>query len=372
MSSSTLTIQQVELYKLFIPLKEPFVISLGPIYNAENLLVVIRTKEGITGYGECSPFMSINGESVDTCFVVGQYFAKLLKGKNALAIEDCVVAMDRLIYGNTSIKSAFDMALYDIASQHAGVPLYQFLGGKNNKTIITDYTVSIGDPQKMAADAVKIKEEGYPAIKIKLGNNGKLDVVRIKAIREAVGNEIPLRIDANQGWSVEEAITTLQALGKYDIQHCEEPIPRWNFMQLPKVRQASPIPIMSDESCGDEHDAERLIDLKACDYLNIKLGKSGGLFKALKMVKLAEAAAIHLQVGAFMESRLAMTAFAHFSLCSPMIEHYDFDTALMFVEDPVTGGIIYEKNGVVKVPEVAGLGASVDESWLTKFEKTIV
>ena len=101
--------------------------------------------------------MPINGESVDTCYAVGQYFAKLLKGKNALAIEECIIAMDKLIYGNTSIKSAFDMALYDIASQNAGLPLYKFLGGNNDKTIITDYTVSIGDPQKMAADAVKIK-----------------------------------------------------------------------------------------------------------------------------------------------------------------------------------------------------------------------
>ncbi|MBL7741784.1 MAG: dipeptide epimerase [Chitinophagaceae bacterium] len=372
MNQQTITIQQVELYKLFIPLKEPFVISLGPIYNAENLLVIIRTKEGITGFGECSPFMSINGESVDTCFVVGQYFAKLLKGKNALDIEGCVTAMDKLIYGNTSIKSAFDMALHDIAAQQAGVPLYKFLGGKNDKTIITDYTVSIGDPQKMAADALKIKEEGYPAIKIKLGNNGATDVIRIKAIREAVGNEIPLRIDANQGWSVEEAVQTLQSLEPYGIQHCEEPIPRWAFMHLPQVSKASPIPIMADESCGDEHDAERLIYIGACDYLNIKLGKSGGLYKAMKMVRLAEESNMHLQVGAFMESRLAMTAFAHFSLCSPMIEHYDFDTALMFTEDPVTGGIIYEKNGVVKVPEVAGLGATVEGKWLKKMERVAV
>ena len=129
---------------------------------------------------------------------------------------------------------------------------------------------------------------------------------------------------------------------------------------------------MSDESCGDEHDAERLIKLKACDYMNIKLGKAGGIFKALKMVKLAEAASMHLQVGAFMESRLAMTAFAHFSLCSPMIEHFDFDTALMFSEDPVSGGIVYEKNGVVKVPEVVGLGARVEEDWLNNFEKIII
>ena len=119
-----------------------------------------------------------------------------------------------------------------------------------------------------------------------------------------------------------------------------------------------------DESCGDEHDAERLIYIGACDYFNIKLGKSGGIFKALKMVKLAEANNIHLQVGAMMESRLAMTAFAHFSLCSPMIEHFDFDTALMFSEDPVSGGIVYEKNGVVKVPEATGLGARIDEDRL--------
>jgi len=370
--SNSLTIRQVELYKLSIPLIEPFTTSLGTDYSAENVLVKIITAEGIIGFGECSPYMPINGESQDTCFIVGQYFAKALKGKDPLQIEECIKLMDTIIYGNSSIKSAFDIALYDIASQNAGLPLYKFIGGENNKTIITDYTVSIGEPQQMAADAVKIKAAGYPAIKVKLGKNGKTDVVRIKAIREAVGNEIPLRIDANQGWAVDEAIETLQALAVYDIQHCEEPIARWNFMRLPDIKKASPIPIMADESCGDEHDAERLIQLKACDYFNIKLGKSGGIFKALKMARMAEAANIHLQVGAMLESRLAMTAFAHYALCSPLIVHFDFDTALMFKEDPVTGGIVYEKNGVVKVPEVVGLGATIDEGWLGKMEKAII
>lgn len=365
-------IKQTRLYKLFIPLKKPFVISLGSIYNAENILVVLHTDEGITGFGECSPFMSINGESADTGMIVGQYFAKYLKDKDPLQIQEHIDAMDKIIYGNNSIKSAFDMALYDIASQVARKPLYEFLGGKKDKTIITDYTVSIGEPEKMAEDAVKIKHEGYPAIKIKLGKNGETDVKRIKAIRDAVGNDIPLRIDANQGWSVDEAVTTLKALAAFDIQHCEEPIPRWAFMHLPKVKNESPIPIMSDESCGDDHDAERLIQLKACDYLNIKLGKSGGIYKALKIVKLAEAATMHLQVGAFMESRLAMTAFAHFSLCSPLIVHFDFDTSLMFSEDPVSGGIIYKANGVIEVPDTIGLGAIVDEKWLKKMEQVII
>ncbi len=366
-----LTITQIELYRIAIPLKEPFVISLGPIYHAENVLVILHTAEGMTGFGECSPFMSINGESADTCMVVGGYFAQILNGKNALDITAHIAAMDKVIYGNSSIKSAFDMALYDLASQHAEVPLYQFIGGANNKVITTGYTVSIGEPAKMALDAVKIMDEGYPAIKIKVGRDGATDIERIRAIREAVGPGIPLRIDANQGWSVEEAIATLQAMARYNIEHCEEPIPRWAVLDLPRVREQSPIPIMSDESCGDDHDAERLIRLKACDYMNIKLGKSGGIFKALKMVKLAEDAGIHLQIGAFMESRLAMTAFAHFSLCSDLIQHFDFDTALMFVTDPVTGGISYGANGVVTLPGGIGLGARMEKEALAGFDKLI-
>ncbi len=367
-----LTISHIELYKMSIPLIEPFTTSLGTEYSADNVLVRIITEEGPVGLGECSPYMPINGESQDTCFIVGQYFAKAFIGKNPLDIPGCVELMDRIIYGNSSIKSAFDIALYDLAAQHAGRPLYQFLGGEKNKIIVTDYTVSIGEPDAMAADALKIKEQGYPAIKVKLGRDGKKDVERIRAIRAAVGNDIPIRIDANQGWKVGEAIETLNALSEFDIQHCEEPIARWKFMKLRKVKKNSPIPIMADESCSDDHDAERLIELGACDYFNIKLGKSGGIYKALKMVKMAEEAGIRLQVGAMLESRIGMTAFAHFSLCSPAIEHYDFDTALMFREDPVTGGIQYKPNGVVEVPDTPGLGATISEGWLGKMEKFVV
>jgi L-alanine-DL-glutamate epimerase-like enolase superfamily enzyme len=361
-----LTISYIQLFKLSIPLIEPFTTSLGVEHAAHNVIVKINTSEGISGFGECSPYMLINGESQDTCMVVGEYLAKALIGKNALDIPSCIQLMEGVIYGNSSIKSAFDMALYDLASQNAGLPLYKFLGGDKNKTIITDYTVSIGDPEKMAEDAVKILNKGFPAIKIKLGKHGPTDVERIRAIRNAVGPEIPLRIDANQGWKVKEAIETLNALAEFDIQHCEEPIARWKYMKLKKVKKNSPIPIMADECCGDEHDAERLIELDACNYFNIKLGKSGGIYRGLKMVALAEKAGIHLQVGAFLESRLAMTAFAHFSLVSPSIEHFDFDTALMFREDPVEGGISYKQGGVVEVPDVPGLGAVINKEWIDK------
>src|SRR3954468_24079561 len=129
------TIQTISIYKLFVPLKEPFVISLGPIHHVQNIVVVIKTKRGITGFGECSPYMTINGESVDTCFIVGQYFAKVLKGKDPLGIASCVDAMDKTIYANSSIKSAYDIALHDIAGQHAGLPIYKMLGGNKSKIL---------------------------------------------------------------------------------------------------------------------------------------------------------------------------------------------------------------------------------------------
>lgn len=359
-----LTITKIDLYKLFIPLKEPFIISLGPLYNAESVVVRMETDAGITGWGECSPFMSINGESADTGLAVGRYFEKALLGTDPLAIGDRIADMDRIIYGNKSIKSAFDMALYDIAARHAGQPLYRFLGGKKDKEIATDYTVSVGTPEKMAADALKIKEQGFPVIKVKIGKGGAQDVERIRAIREAVGNEIPLRVDANQGWNKEEAIETLKALTPFNIQHCEEPIPRWAFMELPDIKAQSPILMMADESCCDQHDVQRLIKMDACDRINIKLGKSGGIYNALQMIRLAETAGMEIQIGAFLESRLAMTAFAHLALCSPNIIYFDFDTALMFSEDPVEGGMIYKEKGIIEVPDTPGIGAVIKEDFL--------
>ena len=372
MIKQNLQIIQIELYKLFIPLKEPFIISLGTIYNAENIIVIIRTNNGFSGFGECSPFMTINGESQSTCFVVGETLAKKLKGKNALDIEGCMNVMDKTIYGNSSIKSAFDISLHDIAAQHSKVPLYKFLGGKKDKKLITDYTVSIDDPGKMASDALKIKRSGYRFIKVKLGEGKEIDVERIKAIRKAIGKKLPIRIDANQGWNVEDAIKTLQALAKYNIQYCEEPIPRWDFMNLKKVKKKSPISVMADESCCDHHDAKRLIQLGACDMFNLKLGKSSGLFKAKKIIALAEKANIKMQVGGFMESKIAMTANAHLALSSKKILYCDFDTPLMFAEDPVSGGIVYKANGLIELPDTIGLGAWIEKEKLDKLEKIAV
>ncbi len=359
-------ISQIEVYQFPVKLKKPFVISLGAFEYAKNVVVVVRTDEELTGFGECSPFMPINGESMETCYVVASYLAKSLIGKDPLNIESCSELMDRTIFGNSSIKSAFDIALYDIAAQQAGLPLYAFLGGKNNKILKTDYTVSLNEPEQMVTDAQEIKDRGFEVIKVKLGDDPEMDIFRIKAIRKQIGDEIPLRLDANQGWDAASAIRVLNELAPYNIQFCEEPIPRWNYMELPRIRKESPIMIMADESCCDHHDAQRLIELQAAPSFNIKLGKSSGIFKAQKIIKLAEKANLQLQIGGFLESRIGFTASAHLALTSDTVKFCDFDTPMMFSDDPVSDGIKYGPNGLVTVPEVPGLGAGLDTDYLKK------
>jgi L-Ala-D/L-Glu epimerase len=352
------SIDSIHVHRFNIPLSQPFVIALETITNAENIVVEIRTSSGLSGFGECSPYRSIAGETQDTCMAAAKVLAAALQNRSALRLEDNLRALDQAIWGNHCIKSAFDMALYDVAAQAAGLPLYAFLGGANNKPLATDMTIGIGSPETMASEAIRFKDAGFHAIKVKLGTDTASDIERIKAIRAAIGHEIPLRIDANQGWDTLTAIRTLQALHPYSIDYCEQPVSRQNEIGMAEVRYKSPIPIMADESVGDHHDALRLIRAGACDMFNIKLAKSGGIRNALQISAVAEAAGMPCQIGCFSESRLAMTAFAHVALARHNIQYYDLDCALMLADDPVNGGASYSHNGHIIVSDAPGLGIS--------------
>ncbi|MDD4191327.1 MAG: dipeptide epimerase, partial [Mangrovibacterium sp.] len=264
-------IKRIEVYKLDVPLKEPFIISLGEIKTANSIVIRMITESGLTGTGECNPLVYIAGEMQESQFEIAKKISGVLLGKDPFAIEDRLLEIERILPGNYTLKSAYDMALYDLLAKEAGLPLYRLLGGGNSREIRTDLTVSLNTPEKMAAKAAQYIGEGFKAIKVKLGTSYAEDVARIKAIRESIGYDIPLRIDANQGWDPVTAIRILKALEPYDIEHCEEPVPHWDNAGLKRVRDHSPIPVMADESVFDHRDAFRLASMGACDYFNIKL-----------------------------------------------------------------------------------------------------
>lgn len=349
----------------------PFTIATGTMHFAQNIFIRIHTDTGITGVGECSAFPMIVGETQATCFAMAQDFAAIWKGKDALDIENRLLELHDYTAFNATIKSAFDMALYDIAAKNAGQPLYQFLGGAK-KEIETDLTIGIQSPEKMAEAAADFVSRGVRIIKVKLGKDAKQDVIRIQRIAETVGPDILLRIDANQGWTFDEASYALPALGSFNIQFCEQPMRHWYDSRLPELRKLSPVKIMADESVFNHFDAKRLIVAEACDYVNIKFAKSGGILEAIKINEICEQYHVPCMMGGMLESRVALTAFAHFALAHSNIIFYDLDTCLLgHTEDPVSGGVKY--NGFfLEAPEAPGIGADVHQQFLDKCERVVV
>lgn len=361
-------ITHTEIWKLSIPM-HPFSIATGTMHYAQNIFIRVHTSGGLYGVGECSAFPMIVGETQATCFEVAKDFAAFWKGKDASQIEDRLQDLDVCIAFNRTIKSAFDMALYDLAAKSAGQPLYAFLGGSPKK-METDLTIGIDAPEKMAEQAVDYIRRGVRMIKIKLGKNALQDIERVRMIREKVGPEILLRIDANQGWSYDDAAIALTGMAPYHVQFCEQPMRAWNDGRLPALKKISPIPIMADESVFDAHDAERLIQANACQYVNIKFAKSGGIHEAIKINNICEKNNIPCMMGGMLESRLALSAFAHFAMAHDNVKFYDMDTCMIgHKEDPVTGGVRYD-GFFVEPPATPGIGADIDDRFLETCEKT--
>lgn len=363
-------ISHVEIYRFSIP-TSPFVIATGTMYFAQNVLIKIYTDHNISGVGECSAFPMIVGESQETCIAMAKEFARILVGKDPLEIPERMDDLLGYAAHNGTIKSAFDMALFDIASKHAKQPLYEFLGGQK-RTIETDMTIGIDTPENMAAAALELKVKGCNIIKIKLGKGVHDDIERVKQIRRAVGDEIVLRLDANQGWDFDDALYALGALSVYTIEFCEQPMRTWYDDRLPELHANSPIKIMADESCYNHHDARKLINSASCSYLNIKFSKSGGILEAQKIHEIALQTGTKCMMGGMLESRIAITASMHFALASPNIIFFDMDSPLLgHLVDPVIGGMVY--NGYhIEIPDVPGIGADADPSFLEKCEKWVI
>lgn len=365
---------KVELIPVMISLKSPFIISLETIRHAHNVVVKLHTSDGTIGWGESSPYRTINGETQETNMAVGRLLAKIIKHKTIDSPSSCNRLIDNYIAGNTSIKNAFDMAIYDIFAQKAGLPLYQYLGASEQRTdVYTDMTVSLMSADDMAAKAKEFVEAGFPFLKVKVGRDDpNADIERLVAIRDAISDDIPMRLDANQGWSYANALHILQSCAELNIEHCEEPIDHADIQRQALLSSYSPIPIMADECVFTSEDMARIIQQKAAQRVNIKLGKAGGLTEAMRIADLATKNNMICQVGSFSESRLGITALTHFAMGHSCVQCFDLDAPLMLSEDPVIGGMIYHDDWQVTLPDTIGLGATYDEAFLKQFSAVTI
>jgi len=362
-----LKVQDVEIYYFDIPLKEPFTITLGTITTSSGVLVKVLTDAGIAGIGESSPFQPVTGDTQETNVVAARAIREMLKGKDPLAIENAHKLFGGFLHSNPAIVAAFDMALYDILGKAAGLPIFRLLGGDKN-TFETDVTTGIDTPENMAKSVQTRLAAGFKTFKIKVGMDPDTDVARLQAIRDAIGYDYNIRIDANQGWAPAQAVMALKAMEKFKLQFCEQPGPDFDIAGMKQVRDESPIGIMADESLHYPADAIKLITAAACDYFNIKLMKAGGITNGLRIALIAEAANIRCMLGCMIETRLGLTAAAHVHGATQNIIFADLDGYFEHTFDPIIDGMAV-KNGMITLPETPGLGTDVDPAFLKKLKK---
>ncbi len=360
-------IEEIEVFPFDIPLREPFRIATMVSTAARNVLVHIVASGGLDGWGEASSLHAIAGETQAINLAAAADLRPLLLGRNPLEIASVVDDLDRFLPHNTTLKGAFDMALHDIAARAAGLPLYRYLGGRK-RPMETDLTIPIGDPEKAGEKASRVLQMGFRIIKTKVGVALADDLRRLTNIRAATGPGTRIRIDANQGWRRMEALRALQAFAPLDIEFCEQPVRAHDLKGLRFVGARSPIPVMADESLFSPADALDLIEAEAAPYFNIKLSKSGGIRGAVRIASLAETAGIQCMMGCMLESRLGITAAAHFALASEAVTFFDLDSFLEHSEDPIEGGAAVEK-GMIEVPDLPGIGARPDRKFLARMRR---
>ncbi len=362
-----LKIKDVEIYYFDIDLAEPFTISLGTVTSTNGVLVRVLTDGGIIGVGESCPFQPITGETQESNIATARSMREMLKGKDALAIEAANRMFGPFVHSGPSIVAAYDMALYDVLGKAAGLPVFRLLGG-DKASFETDITTGIGTTEGMVKAAKGNVAKGFKLLKIKIGHDPDEDIEHIRAIRQAVGEGIGIRVDANQGYTVPQAIYALKNLEPLGIQFCEQPVVMTDIDGMREVRRESLIPIMADEALFSPADAIRLIKADACDFFNIKLMKAGGMSNALRISMIGEAANIRCMLGCMNETRLGLTAAAHVHGAQRNIIFADLDGHFGHVLDPIIGGMTV-KDGVITLPETPGLGCDVDPAYLKKLKK---
>lgn len=328
------------------------------------LLVKVHTDAGIVGLGEVSCTPTWSGEDqVTAAHFIHHILAPFLIGQNPTQIERIMRQINRALANNPFTKSAIEMALWDIVGKAAGLPLYQLLGGAVRDFVPTKFSVSGLAPDKAAEIASWAVEQGFRKLKVKVGLDPDGDVARVEAVREAVGAQVCLGVDANGGWSPHVAIQTVHRLYDYDIYFVEQPTAEQDVAWLADVRNHIRLPVMADESVYTPQDAMAIVRANAADVLSLYVGK-GGIGPARKIAAVAEAAGLVCTVGSNLELGIGNAAMIHLALATPAIDAETYPCDILspfFYETDLLTEPLPIVAGAAHAPSGPGLGVTLDD-----------
>ncbi len=364
---------KIETIAINVPLKKGLSAKTAHGEHAVSpyVLVKVHTDEGIIGLGEATISGLWSGETQgSTIIAIRDYIAPQLLGKDPRDITTARRAMDFIIKLNPFTKAAVEMALWDILGKSVNLPVYQLLGGKVRDKIRIKLVVwarNIEGSKVMAQQHLKL---GVSCLKVKVGLDPETDIARVKAVREVAGWNIPITIDANCGWTIQQAHYCLRELNDVKLLLAEQPIPPGDHVALAELRRSTIAPIMADESVFTLQDAWQLSYHRAADIFSVYPGKHGGIAATAEIVAIAKAAGIRCTIGSNLELGIGTAAMLHIAAAFPEIDCDSFpaDTIGPFYHDgeiitvPLDLGPPY-----ATVPTGPGLGVTLDEKAVAKF-----
>jgi L-alanine-DL-glutamate epimerase-like enolase superfamily enzyme len=323
---------------LTLNLRNPFRLSYGVSDTRQAFWIRLAGDEG-WGEGTIPPYYRVDPSAMTTCWTKAAAQDKPLPDR----IEDIPGWLPE---GPAPARSALELALYDRIGKKRGQPLYQLLGLPRPPELATSFTIAIDTPDAMAEMARQIPD--YKIIKLKLGSND--DEARVRAVREA-RPDVKLCVDANAGWSVDQAIKHLAWLEKYDLELIEQPLPKEQMREMGEVQKRTRIPIVADESVQSLYDVEQM-GAAGVKGINLKLMKVGGLTPALRILKRAKELDMRVMLGCMIETSIGTTAMAHLAGSADWL---DLDAPLLITNDPFDG-LKYDRNARVSIPDRPGIG----------------
>ena len=332
-----------------------FALAANPV--TEGAVVTLISEDGIRGYGYGSASAHMEAP-LSKLFAALEALIGRVIGADLSAIPDTMARLDRAHPGDNQAKAAIECALHDTAARQQDVPLYQFLGTKLRDEVPILRILSIKTPEEMAQNAAKRVVEGYRHLKIKVEGKVEDDVARVHAIREKVGSDVHLTVDANQSYTVENAIEALNRMAKYDIALAEQPVAKNDLIGLKRVTDAVPMTVEADESANGLARVEELAKGHIVDAISLKIPKLGGLRNTLAAARICEAHGLSYRMGAAVGSRLLSAQAMHLAAVLPAIEGpCELGEFARLLDDPFEG--IEIENGHLRLPQGPGSGVSL-------------
>lgn len=347
-------ITRVSYERFDIQLSTPYTIAYETVSKSVNFILKLESEGLFVGYGCAAPDKVVTGETADQVEkAIKNTIIPFLKGKNPFTYIEIIEELKLLLKGYASTLAMVDMALFDLISRKAEVPLYQFLGGFRS-SIPTSVTIGILSIQETLEQASAFVRQGFFILKIKGGLILEEDIEKMKMLREKFP-EIILRFDGNQGYSVEESISFVDATNEVGIEIFEQPTKIGMENNLGEVTKSVGLPVMADESIKTLADAFRLAQHQRVDMVNIKIMKVGGIVEGLHVNSVARSANLEAMVGCIDECSLGISAGLHFALSRPNIQFADLDGHLDMLNDPFID-LFYLKKGILYPSDSPGLG----------------